>query len=391
MNIELMNVRKQHLAHQSEFENAVIDVLRSGSYISGKFVTDFEEKFAAYYGVKYAISCGNGTDALVLALRSLNIGAGDEVITTPFTFFATAEAIASVGAKPVFVDVNIEDYCIDCKLIESKITNKTKAILPVHIYGQSCDMDKLYEIRDKYNLKLIMDCAQSTGTEYKNSRKKTLGDIACFSFFPTKILGCDGDGGMVLTDDENIASAIRAYRVHGSNIDGFKTLNNYYKNTNQSIPLGIELSEDKYHNYLIGYNSRLDAVQANLLSKKLDYLDQYIERRREIARIYNDNLKHTRYVIPKVPEYSYHTYYIYALQCSDVNDIIVKLNDSGVASGVYYPVPLHLQPAFHNLGYKKGDLPNAEYLSTHTFAVPVYPELKEEEIDYIISVLHDVV
>ena len=173
MNIELMDVRRQHLAHKEEFDNAVLEVLSSGNYIGGKYVKNFEDKFAAYYETKYAISCGNGTDALVLALKALNIGSGDEVITTPFTFFATAEAIANVGAKPVFVDVNINDFCIDCNLIEEKITKNTKAILPVHIYGQSCDMDKLREICDKHNLKLVTDCAQSTGTRYKDSRKKT--------------------------------------------------------------------------------------------------------------------------------------------------------------------------------------------------------------------------
>lgn len=387
MNIELMDVRRQHLAHKEEFDNAVLEVLSSGNYIGGKYVKNFEDKFAAYYETKYAISCGNGTDALVLALKALNIGSGDEVITTPFTFFATAEAIANVGAKPVFVDVNINDFCIDCNLIEEKITKNTKAILPVHIYGQSCDMDKLREICDKHNLKLVTDCAQSTGTRYKDSRKKTLGDVACFSFFPTKILGCDGDGGMVLTDDENVATAVRAYKLHGSNRDGYYTLKSSYLTNNKEFPDEIDLVEDKYHNYLVGYNSRLDAVQANLLSKKLDYLDKYIEGRRNNADCYNSALKNSRISIPKVPEYSFHTYYVYALQSDSREEIMAKLKVKGVATGVYYPVPLHLQPAFYNLGYKKGDMPNAEFLADNLFVVPVYPELFAEELEYIANML----
>ena len=387
MNIELMDVKRQHLAHKEEFENSVTEVLRSGSYIGGKFVKDFEEKFAAYYDTKYAISCGNGTDALVLALKALNIGSGDEVITTPFTFFATAEAIANVGAKPVFVDVNIDDYCIDCNLIEEKITKNTKAILPVHIYGQSCDMDRLRNICDKFNLKLITDCAQSTGTRYKNSRKATLGDIACFSFFPTKILGCDGDGGMVLTDNEDIASAIRAYKVHGSNKDGYMTLKNSYLGSNKDFPNEINLVEDKYHNYLVGYNSRLDAIQANLLNKKLDYLDEYIEKRRKNADYYNNALNNFIFSTPKVPSYSFHTYYIYALKSNNRDGLMKRLKDNGVAAGVYYPVPLHLQPAFHYLGYKKGDMPNSEFLSDNLFAIPVYPELNNEELKYVFDTL----
>ena len=390
MNIELMDVKRQHLAHKEEFENAVIDVLRSGSYIGGKFVKDFEEKFAAYYDTKYAISCGNGTDALVLALKALNIGSGDEVITTPFTFFATAEAIANVGAKPVFVDINIDDYCIDCNLIEEKITKNTRAILPVHIYGQSCDMDRLRDICDKYNLKLITDCAQSTGTRYKNSRKATLGDVACFSFFPTKILGCDGDGGMVLTDNEDIASAIRAYKVHGSNKDGYMTLKNSYLSSNKDFSKEINLVEDKYHNYLVGYNSRLDAIQANLLNKKLNYLDEYIEKRRKNVDYYNNALNHSIFSTPKVPSYSFHTYYIYALKSNNREGLMKRLKDNGVATGVYYPVPLHLQPAFHYLGYKKGDMPNSEFLSDNLFAIPIYPELSVNELEYITNIINKI-
>lgn len=387
MVIELMDIKRQYLEHCDVFDKVALDVLHSGKYIGGQCVKDFEDKFAKYYDSKYAISCGNGTDALVLALKALNIGVGDEIITTPFTFFATAEAIASVGAIPVFVDVNINDYCIDCSLIEEKITKKTKALLPVHIYGQSCDMDGLRMICSKYGLKLITDCAQCTGTMYKGARKYTLGDVACFSFFPTKILGCAGDGGMVVTDDDDIAASLRAYKVHGSNIDGYNTLKRMYENRKDNWINEIELVEDKYHNYLVGCNSRLDALQANILNEKLGYIDNYVDRRRYIARMYDDAFKNSEYKTPYVPDYSYHTYYIYALQHSDVSRVMNILRDNGIGTGIYYPVPLHLQPAFCDLGYKKGDLPNAEYLSSHTFAIPVYPELKDEEIKYIINIL----
>ena len=224
MKIQLMNVLRQHETHATEYEEAALGVLRSGGYIGGTEVSSFEEEFAAYEGAKFGISCGNGTDAIVLALRALGIGKGDEVITVSWTFFATAESIAAVGATPVFVDVCADTYCMDSKLAEAAITEKTKAILPVHFYGQSCDVEALREICKKYNLYLITDCAQSAGSRYKGERKNTLGDVSCFSFFPTKNLGGDGDGGMVLTDNEDVAKACRSLKVHGSGKDGLWTL-----------------------------------------------------------------------------------------------------------------------------------------------------------------------
>lgn len=387
MKIQLMNIQRQHEMHADEYEEAALKVLRSGTYIGGEEVRLFEEEFAKYQGAKYGISCGNGTDALVIALRALGIGKGDEIITVSWTFFATAESIAAVGAIPVFVDVCSDTYCMDAELVEAKISCKTKAILPVHFYGHSCDMDKLRKICSKYGLYLITDCAQSAGTEYKGKRSNTLGDISCFSFFPTKNLGCDGDGGMILTNNENIARACRSLKVHGSGKDGLATLKELYALKNKKFPENMPLGENKYYNYLIGYNSRLDAVQAAILRKKLLHMDEFIDGRRNNAKLYNKALASTPYEIPFESPDCTHSYYIYALKHKNAQKIMRQLSDAGVPCGTYYPVPLHLQGAFAELGYKKGDLPITEELSETTFAIPVFPELYDEERNYIIEQL----
>lgn len=388
--IQLMNVQRQHETYSEEYEQAVISVLRSGKYIGGAEVEAFENEFAQYHGVKYGISCGNGTDAIVLALRALGIGPGDEVITVPFTFFATAESIASVGATPVFIDVD-DDYCMNVDLIEEKITSRTKAILPVHFYGNCADMDKIKAIAKKHSLKVIADCAQSAGSKYKGSRKGMLGDISCFSFFPTKNLGCDGDGGMVLTDDEKIARACRSYKVHGSGADGFATFKDQFESKNMPIPENVPVGTSKYYNYLVGYNSRLDAVQAALLRKKLTHLDEFIEGRRKNAQLYNHALKNSGYTLHPEREYSENSYYLYVLKHENAASIMEKLKAKGVPCGTYYPVPLHLQGAFWKLGYTEGSIPNAEEFSKTTFAIPVFPELTDEERNYIISALLEAV
>ena len=385
MKIQLMNVKRQHETYAAEYEEAALKVLRSGGYIGGTEVTTFEEEFAAYQGAKYGISCGNGTDAIVLALRALGIGCGDEVITVSWTFFATAESIAAVGATPVFIDVCPDTYCMNPQLIENAITEKTKAILPVHFYGNSCDMDSIRAICKKYNLYLITDCAQSAGTRYKDERKNTLGDVSCFSFFPTKNLGCDGDGGMVLTDNEEIAKACRSLKVHGSGKDGLWTLKREYAMRGEELPENMPVGESKYYNYLIGYNSRLDAVQAAILRRKLTHLEEFIDGRRKNARLFNEAFENTAYVTPVEGENAYHSYYIYALKHNNAQSIMKKLQESGVPCGTYYPVPLHLQGAFATLGYKEGDLPVTEELSKTTFAIPVFPEMYDEEREYIIE------
>ena len=387
MEIQLMNVQRQHETHAAEYEAAALGVLRSGGYIGGTEVSSFEEEFAAYEGAKFGISCGNGTDAIVLALRALGIGKGDEVITVSWTFFATAESIAAVGATPVFVDVCADTYCMDPKLAEAAITEKTKAILPVHFYGQSCDVDALREICKRHNLYLITDCAQSAGTRYKGERKNTLGDASCFSFFPTKNLGCDGDGGMVLTDNEDVARACRSLKVHGSGKDGLWALKREYELKRMKFPESMPVGESKYYNYLIGYNSRLDAIQAAILRKKLTHLDEFVEGRRKNAQLFNEALKDTEYMTPVEGEGSYHSYYIYALKHPNAQKIMEKLKANGVPCGTYYPVPLHLQGAFAQLGYKEGDLPITEVLSKTSFAIPIFPELYDEEREYIVEQL----
>lgn len=389
MKIKLMNVQRQHTIYASEYEEAALKVMRSGDYIGGLEVRAIEEEFAAYNGARYGVSCGNGTDAIVLALRALGIGRGDEVITVAWTFFATAEGIAAVGATPVFVDVDADTYCIDTGLIESVITEKTKAILPVHVYGQCCDMDELWRICKKYKLFLITDCAQSAGTKYKGERKKALGDISCFSFFPTKNLGCDGDGGMVLTDDENIARACRSLKLHGSGKDGLWTLKREYERKAYEFPENMPIGETKYYNYLIGYNTRLDAIQAAILRRKLTHLDEFVEGRRRNARLYNEELACTKFVTPVEGTGSFHSYYIYALRHPKAKKIMKYLKDHGVDCGTYYPVPLHLQGAFITLGYKEGDLPVTEDLCNTSFAIPVFPELYDEEREYIIARLFE--
>ena len=385
MKIQLMDIKRQHKSHKKEYERAALKVLRSGKYIGGDEVSLFEKEFASYEGAKYGISCGNGTDALVIALRALGIGHGDEVIVPAWTFFATAESVSAVGATPVFVDVDEKSYCLDLSKIEEKITNKTKAILPVHFYGNCCEMDQLKAICEKYNLFLVCDCAQSTGTEYKGKRSNTLGDVSCFSFFPTKNLGCDGDGGMILTNNEDIASMCRSLKVHGSGKDGLNSLKRIYESKGLKLPSNMPLGETKYYNYLIGYNSRLDALQAAILRAKLTHLDSFILKRRENAAFYNSELKNSHLVLPYSAEYIGHSYYIYALEHKEAEKIIKKLNEREIGTGIYYPVPLHLQGAYSFLGYKEGDFPVTERLAKETFVLPVFPELTKKELKYIVD------
>ncbi len=389
MNIPLIDLKAQYKSVSEDLDRVTKEVLSSANYIMGKNVTEFEKEFAEYIGVKHAISVGNGTDALVIALKSLGIGSGDEVITSTFTYFASAESISAVGATPVFVDVEKETFNIDPAKIEEKITKKTKAIIPVHIFGQSARMDEINKIAKKHNLKVVEDAAQAVGSKYKGKMIGTLGDAACFSFFPTKNLSCAGDGGMIVTNDDNIAIVARALRTHGSGENGQKAFN-FLNNIKEEI----ETSKDgddtvynplKYYNYLIGFNSRLDAIQAAILRVKLPHLDKWNEGRRKIAKIYDEKLKNSNVVTPVVDEENDPIYHQYVLQCEDRETMLTKLKEKGVATGVYYPVPLHLQKVYKDLGYKEGDMPVAEYLSHRTFAIPVYPELTEAEVDYIIE------
>lgn len=393
MNISLIDLKRQYETIKEDGDKAVLKVLNDAKYIMGENVVSFEKEFASYIGVKHAISVGNGTDALIIALKALGIGHGDEVITTPFTFFATAESISFVGATPVFVDVLKDSYNIDPEEIEKAITENTKAIMPVHIFGQAADMDEINKIAKKHGLYVIEDSAQAAGGAYKGNKIGTFSDLACFSFFPTKNLGCAGDGGMIVTDNDDLAVMVKALRTHGSGENGqraYNILNDIKEEVAEDLNADNTVYNPlKYYNYLIGHNSRLDELQAALLRVKLKKLDYWNNMRRTHADFYNENLKGTEFITPVAKDYAEHIYHLYILQ-SEKRDALCKyLKEKGVATGIYYPVPMHLQKVYKPLGYKKGDLKNSEYLADRTFAIPMFAELKEEEKEYIVKCLKE--
>lgn len=386
--IPAMNVTRQYASIQDELDKAVLDVLHGGQYILGKTVEDFEKAFASYCNTKYAIGVGNGSDALVMALKACNVKAGDEVITTAMSFSATAEAITSVGANPVFVDCTRDTFTIDPFKIEKHITNKTKAIIPVHLYGQCADMDLINSIAAKYNLKVIEDCAQAAGATYKGKKAGSLGDVGCISFFPTKNLGCAGDGGIIVTNNESIYRQCRAFRAHGSGLDGLYTY---------GIQNDIDIKEEdvdfngnlpKYFNFVTGYNSRLDAIQAAILNVKLPYLDSWNERRRKIAEQYNERITNPVIQKPVIASGNSHIYYVYAITTKNRDELREYLKQNDITSGVYFPVPFHLQVVYKSLGYKAGDMPNAEFVAEHSMVLPMFPELTQEEIDIVINTVN---
>lgn len=386
--IPAMNVTRQYESIRGEIDKAVLEVLHNGQYILGKTVEEFESAFADYCGVKYAVGVGNGSDALVMALRACNVKSGDEVITTAMSFSATAEAITSVGATPVFVDCTRDSYCINPSEVEKKISNKTKAIIPVHFHGQCADMDAINGIAKEHGIKVVEDCAQAAGATYKGKKAGSLGDVGCVSFFPTKNLGCAGDGGIIVTNDESIYRQCRAFRVHGSGLDGLYTY---------GVQTGTEVSEDtmdfngnlpKYYNFVQGYNSRLDAIQAAILSVKLPYLEVWNDRRREIAKQYDDRITNPAIKKPVIAEGNTHIYYVYTISTDKRDELREYLKQNEITSGVYFPVPFHLQKVYENLGYKKGDMPNAEFVGEHTMVLPMFPELTQEEIDKVIETVN---
>ena len=395
MNIPLLNLKRQYKDIEEEVNANVLECFKNAQYIMGENVKQFEKEIAEKIGVKHAITVGNGTDALIIALKSLGIEEGDEVITTDYTFFATAEAIRFVGATPVFCDVELDTYNIDPSQIEEKITDKTKAIICVHLFGNACKMDEINDIAKRHNLYVVEDAAQAINSQYKGKNVGNLGDIACFSFFPTKNLGCFGDGGMITTNDDDLATIIRALKVHGSGENGMKA---YAILNDEEVEVVEQNSGDntvynplKYYNYLIGHNSRLDEIQAAILRIKLKHLDEYTENRRSISHGYIEALKDTSLVMPTETEGGKHVFHLFILQSENREEIESKLKEKGIATGTYYKVPMHLQKAFNDLGYKKGDFPNAEYLSERTFAIPLFPEMNDEEREYIINSIKEIV
>ena len=395
MNIPLLNLKRQYKNIEEEVNASVLECFKNAQYIMGENVKEFEKEIANKIGVKHAITVGNGTDALIIALKSLGIKEGDEVITTDYTFFATAEAIRFVGATPVFCDVELDTYNIDPSQIEEKITDKTKAIICVHLFGNACKMDEINDIAKRHNLYVVEDAAQAINSQYKGKNVGNLGDVACFSFFPTKNLGCFGDGGMITTNDDDLATIIRALKVHGSGENGMKA---YAILNDEEVEVVEQNSGDntvynplKYYNYLIGHNSRLDEIQAAILRIKLKHLDEYTENRRSISHKYIDALKDTSLVMPTETEGGKHVFHLFILQSENREEIESKLKEKGITTGTYYKVPMHLQKAFNDLGYKKGDFPNAEYLSERTFAIPLFPEMNDEEREYIINSIKEIV
>jgi len=371
MQVPLLDLKAQYKKVGEEINRKVKEVLESGYYILGPNVKKLEEKIATYCGVKYAVGVASGTDALKLSLISVGVGKGDEVIVPPFTFIATAQVITQIGANPVFVDIEEETFDIDVEKIEPAITEKTRAILPVHLYGHPAPMEKIISLARKYNLKVIEDSAQALGAEYLSSqvfrKVGSLGDAGCLSFFPTKVLGGCGDAGMILTNKEEIAEKVRILRTHGL--------------------------ENNYSCSLSGYNSRLDELQGAILRVKLRYLDEWIEMRRRKASFYNELF--TSFSSPvKVPQEASsvrHSYGVYTIRTLQRDRLKEYLATKGIETKIYYPLPLHLQKVYKEIGYKKGDFPVAEKASKEVLSLPIYPELSEEKIEFVVKEIRNFV
>jgi dTDP-4-amino-4,6-dideoxygalactose transaminase len=370
MDIPLLDLKAQYQTIKNEINEVLGKVVESQYFILSPEVASLEKEVADYTGVPYAVGVASGTDAIILALKALGIGAGDMVITTPFTFFATAESVSILGAKPLFVDIEPDTYNIDPDKVEELLDkveprdkDKIKAIIPVHLYGQCADMTRIMEIAKKHGLKVVEDCAQAIGAVHNGRKAGSFGDAGCFSFFPSKNLGGFGDGGMVVTSDSVVAERIKKLRVHGS--------------------------REQYVHDEIGYNSRLDSLQAAILRIKLRKLDEWFKGRQAIAAKYEEAFAPLGIETPKVTESNVHTYHQYTIALDDRNGLIHHLKEKGVAARVYYPVPLHLQPCYKGLEYSIGSFPVSEKMAERVVSLPVYPELSDEKVDYIIEAVRD--
>lgn len=358
MKIQMVDLTRQYHELKEEIDIAVGNVLESGQFILGPDVKRLEGELAEYVGVKHAIACANGTDALQIALMALGVGPGDEVITTPFTFVSTAEVAALLGARVVFADICEGTFNIDTNDVRRKINARTKAIVPVHLYGLPADMDELMEISSSTGIPIVEDSAQAFGAEYHGKKVCSFGKIGCVSFFPSKNLGAYGDAGMVFTDDDVLDVKLRAIAVHGA--------------------------EKKYYHDYVGVNSRLDTIQAAILRVKSKHLDRYNKLRSHFAKMYTEQLKDV-VTTPETPADRKHIFHQYTIRTERRDDLLNYLKAAGIPSAIYYPVPLHLQKAYQNLGYKHGDFPVAEKLSTDVLSLPMHPHLKEEEVEFVAS------
>ncbi len=358
--LNFTDLGRQYRNIKSEILKNIEEVLESTKYINGPQVSMLEQEIANYTGVKYAIGVGSGTDALLISLMAFDIKPGEEIITTPFTFIATAEVISLLGAKPVFVDIDEKSFNIDVNQIEEKITDRTRGIIPVHLYGQMAEMDKIMEIAKKYNLFVIEDAAQAMGSEYKNKKAGSIGDTGCFSFFPAKNLGAYGDAGMIVTNNKNLADKIRMLREHGS--------------------------AKKYQHQYIGINGRLDTLQAAILLVKVKYLDSYIDNRIKLAKNYSEQLKD--YVrVPEILPDRKHTFNQFTIRTEKRDQLQQYLESNGIPTAIHYPMPLHLQPCFKYLGYEEGEFPVAEKTSKEVLSLPMFPEMTEEEQNMVIDTI----
>ncbi len=357
MKLQMVDVVGQYQKIKPEVDAAVHRILDSGQFILGKEVGELECQIAGYLGAKYAVGCASGTDALQIAMMALGIGAGDEVITTPFTFVATTETIVLLGAKPVYVDIDPRTYNIDPARIESAITPKTKAIIPVHLYGQSADMDPIMETARKHNLRVIEDAAQGIGASYKGKKVCTFGDISCISFFPSKNLGAFGDAGMMVCDDPALYEKLRMIIMHGSKV--------------------------KYHHEILGVNSRLDTIQAAILLVKMRHLENWNIARRKFASRYDALLEGTPVTVPFVSPACTHIFHQYTVRAPKRDALAGYLKEKGIPHAVYYPIPLHMQKAFMVAGNRKGDFPITEQACDEVLSLPMHTELTEEQQGYI--------
>lgn len=394
MKIPFFDLQRQYQGLRSAMEAAVAECMCGCNYIEGPKVKELEGSLCEYLGVKHTVTCGNGTDALKLALRAVGVKPGDEVITSPFTFFATAEAIAAIGAVPVFADVRADDYCIDPEKIEALITKKTRAILPVDLFGSPAEMDTILAIAKRHRIKVVDDACQAIGAIYKGKRIGNIADATCFSFYPTKNLGAFGDGGMISTNDDEIADNCRALKAHGAGKVGaqaYARLNGWSPEEDFEGIGGQQPLYDpyKYYNYVIAENSRLDSMQAAVLLQKLPLLDSFNARRAAIARQYIAALRNTPLTLPHMAEEgSFHCWHQFAVMSNERDALCNDLAGNGIGTGSFYPVPLHLQKAFLYLGYREGDLPIAESLCKRSVCLPIFPELTEAEVDAVIDRIH---
>jgi dTDP-4-amino-4,6-dideoxygalactose transaminase len=363
MKIPFVDLKSQYLTLKNEIDQAIHDAIMDSAFIGGKYLKSFEQNFANYIGAKYCIGVGNGTDALFIALKVLGIGEGDEVITVANSFIATSEAVTMTGAKVVFVDCDEKTFNINVDKIEEKITERAKAVIPVHLYGQSAEMNKIMEIAKKYNLFVIEDAAQAHGAEYRDKRIGTLGNLACFSFFPGKNLGAYGDGGAIVTNNDDLAKKTRMFANHGR--------------------------LEKYNHEFEGINSRLDGIQAAILDVKLKYLDKWNQRRREIANIYNQYLQNV-VVIPYEFLHIKHAYHLYVIRTTKRDSIKVLLQEKGISTGIHYPIPLPFLKAYSYLGHNAKDFPVAYALKDEILSLPIHGDMTDEQVSYVIEHLRDV-